>query len=76
MKKTKEYTTWESLPDILTAKHISEFLDISRRRVYELFKVDVEHGGIPCFNIGTSTKRVDKVDFEQFVLRLKKKEQH
>jgi len=34
MKTTKEYSTWESLPDTLTAMHISQFLGISRRRVY------------------------------------------
>lgn len=71
MNKTKKYTTWDSLPDTLTAAHISEFLGISRRRVYELFQVRVEYGGIPNFSIGTS-KRVDKDDFKQWIAERKK----
>ncbi|MDF2636103.1 MAG: hypothetical protein K0R78_2977 [Pelosinus sp.] len=50
-----------NLPEILTAKHISDYLNISRRRVYELFQLNPKFGGIPCFSIGTS-KRVDKKD--------------
>ena len=73
MKNTKKHTTWESLPDTLTAQHISEFLGISRRRVYELFKMDVKDGGIQNFKIG-ATKRVDKADFKQWIT-LKKEEQ-
>lgn len=72
MQTTVKYTTWESLPDTLTAKHIAEFLGISRRRVYELFQTHVEHGGIPNFAIGTS-KRVEKSDFKQWILQLKGK---
>lgn len=70
MGDTKKYITWGSLPDILTAQHISQFLGISRRRVYELFKIRVDHGGIPNFEIGTS-KRVDKIDFEQWISKRK-----
>lgn len=72
MKKTKNYTTWETLPDTLTALHISQFLGISRRRVYELFQINVENGGIPNFEIGAS-KRVDKSDFKTWIKDLKKK---
>ncbi|MFB4472912.1 helix-turn-helix domain-containing protein [Bacillus sp. Marseille-P3661] len=72
MQTTKKYTTWESLPDTLTAQHIAEFLGISRRRVYELFQRQVEHGGIPHFSIGTS-KRVEKSDFKRWIVRLKEK---
>jgi excisionase family DNA binding protein len=67
MQNEKEYTTWESLPDTLTAKHIAEFLGISRRRVYELFQVNVKDGGIPNFTIGATTKRVDKADLKQWI---------
>ena len=74
MANTQKYTTWESLPDTLTALHISQFLGISRRRVYELFQTHVEHGGIPNFEIGIS-KRVDKADFKQWIMQLKKKKQ-
>lgn len=54
------------LPEILTAKHIAEYLSISRRRVYELFQLKPEYGGIPNFEIGKS-KRVDKVDFISWI---------
>lgn len=73
MQNTKKYTTWESLPDTLTAQHISEFLGISRRRVYELFHVNVKDGGIPNFKIG-ATKRVEKADLKHWIT-LKKEEQ-
>ncbi|GAA0496789.1 hypothetical protein GCM10008986_24650 [Salinibacillus aidingensis] len=70
MARKKEYTTWESLPDTITAQQIADFLIISRRRVYELFKLPVEHGGIPYFSIGI-TKRVQKEDFKQWIVRRK-----
>lgn len=72
MQNKREFTTWDSLPDTLTAKHIAQFLGISRRLVYELFQIHVNHGGIPHFCIGTS-KRVDKEDFKQWRKKLKEK---
>ena len=72
MENTKKYTTWESLPDTLTAQQISQFLIISRRRVYELFKIHEDHGGIPNLKIGAS-KRVDKADFKQWITQRKEK---
>lgn len=72
MENSKKYTTWESLPDTLTALHISQFLGISRRRVYELLQMNVEYGGIPNFSIGTS-KRVEKSDFKLWIMKLKEK---
>lgn len=69
MEKLK-YKTWESLPDILTAQHIADFLQISRRRVYELLQLHNEKGGIPNFEIGIS-KRVDKSDFVKWLLERK-----
>jgi excisionase family DNA binding protein len=54
------------LPEILTAQHIADYLAITRKTVYELFKLQPESGGIPCFNIGTS-KRVDKDDFYKWI---------
>jgi excisionase family DNA binding protein len=74
MKETKKHTTWESLPDTLTAQHICEFLGISRKKVYELFKVHVEQGGIPNYEIGNS-KRVEKADFMHWIKLLKEKKQ-
>lgn len=52
------------LPEILTAKHISDYLGISRHRVYELFQQNPAAGGIP--NLGLS-KRVDKQDFMAWI---------
>ena len=72
MTTTKQYTTWESLPDTLTAAHIAQFLGISRKTVYELFKLSVEEGGIPNFEIGTS-KRVEKSDLEMWIADQKQK---
>lgn len=60
------------LPDILTAQHIADYLTISRRRVYELFQLSPDHGGIPNFEIGAS-KRVVKEDFVQWIERMKEK---
>jgi hypothetical protein len=65
-----KYTTWESLPEILTAQLISNYLQISRRRVYELLQLHPEHGGIPNFQIGIS-KRVDKSDFKMWITQRK-----
>ncbi|MFC0525758.1 DNA-binding protein [Pontibacillus salicampi] len=56
MNITEEFTTWESFPETLQAKHISAYLGISRRRVYELFQIHVKHGGIPNFEIGISIR--------------------
>lgn len=66
MSTAKEYIKWESLPDTLTALHISQYLGISRRRVYELFQISADHGGIPNFEIGAS-KRVDKSDLKNWI---------
>lgn len=56
----------ENMPDILTAQNIADYLGISRRRVYELFQLKPEHGGIPNFDIGFS-KRVRKIDFIRWI---------
>ncbi|KGX90043.1 MULTISPECIES: helix-turn-helix domain-containing protein [Pontibacillus] len=72
MNRTEEFTTWESLPETLQAKHIAAYLGISRRRVYELFQIHVEHGGIPNFEIGIS-KRVEKADLKQWIKQQKEK---
>jgi excisionase family DNA binding protein len=60
----------DSLPNILTAQHIADYLGISRRRVYELMQISEEAGGIRNFSIGLS-KRVDKEDFFQWIERKK-----
>lgn len=57
---------YEELPDLLTAQYIADYISISRRRVYELFQLPVDRGGIPCIEIGT-TKRVDKRDLTKWL---------
>lgn len=56
----------DDLPDILTAQNVADYLNISRKRVYELFQLKPEYGGIINFKIGFS-KRVDKQDLIQWV---------
>ncbi len=66
-----KHSSIETLPDILTAQQISEYLGISRRRVYELFQTKPDYGGIPNFAIGPS-KRVEKSDLLAWIDRRKK----
>ncbi len=47
------------LPDILTAKAIARFLQISLRKAYDLMDVNPNDGGLPCKRIG-NCKRVLK----------------
>lgn len=56
----------DELPEIITAQHIADYLRISRRRVYELFKIHPDHGGILNFDIGFS-KRVKKEDLIKWI---------
>ena len=56
----------QELPSILTAKHMAEYLHISRRRVYELLQIKPEYGGIPSFSIGAS-KRATREDFIEWI---------
>lgn len=56
----------DELPEIITAQHIADYLKISRRRVYELFKLHPDHGGIRNFDIGFS-KRVRKEDLVKWI---------
>lgn len=63
---TKKVYTMETLPEILTAQQISDYLVISRRRVYELFQLKPSAGGIPNFDIGFS-KRVHKQDLVEWI---------
>jgi predicted DNA-binding transcriptional regulator AlpA len=58
--------TMAELPEIITAQQISDYLGISRRRVYELFETLPKAGGIPNFDIGYS-KRVVKADFIKWI---------
>jgi len=71
----KKTYTIETLPEMLTAQHISDYLGISRRKVYDLFQLKQAIGGIPNFEIGLS-KRVDKRDFIRWIeARKQEKEQ-
>lgn len=61
----------EDLPDVLTAEVLSNFLSLSRRRVYELMDINPCAGGIPCLKIGRS-KRVLKSDLIIWLENIKK----
>lgn len=63
---TKDQYTAETLPDVLSASHISSYLGISRRRVYELFQMTIQAGGIANFDVGGS-KRVRKEDLFNWI---------
>lgn len=71
----KKYTTWESLPEVVTATHIADYFGISRRRVYELFQLKEEFGGIPNFEVGNS-KRVEKADLKRWIDQKKLEERN
>ena len=51
------YKHLEELHDILTAAVFSEFLSLSKIRVYELMDIATSAGEIPCIRINRS-KRV------------------
>ena len=61
-QKVPPNITYEEFPDILTAKHISSHLHLSKVRVYELFRLSSSAGGIKSFEVGRS-KRVVKQDY-------------
>jgi hypothetical protein len=67
----KNERTINDYPEIMTAANISEYLHISRRRVYELFNLSPSHGGIPCIAIGAS-KRVKKSSFIDWINKAEK----
>lgn len=56
----------ESLPDIITPQQVANYLQISRKSVYELLSLNPDHGGISSFKIGNS-RRVERVDFEDWL---------
>ena len=56
----------DELPEIITAQHISDYLGISRGKIYELFQINPADGGIPSFDIGNS-KKVEKKDFVAWI---------
>lgn len=58
--------SFKELSEILTAKDVSMYLGISRRRVYDLLKIHPNAGGIKNFDIGFS-KRIQKDDFAEWI---------
>lgn len=61
---------WDKMPDEMSAQNIADIFSIDRRRVYELFDLSPEMGGIPNYSIGT-TRRADKEDVKQWRDNLK-----
>lgn len=51
------------LPPNLTAKQISEFTSLSKRKVYVLMSTNPDIGGIPSFKVGPKSVLVDRDDF-------------
>ena len=56
----------DELPEVITAQHISDYLGISRGKIYTLFQIKPASGGIPNFDIGNS-KKVEKKDFVEWI---------
>jgi len=56
----------DEFPEVITAQHISDYLGISRGKIYTLFQISPASGGIPNFAIGAS-KRVEKKDFIKWI---------
>ncbi|EJW19051.1 helix-turn-helix domain-containing protein [Paenibacillus alvei] len=63
---------WDKMPDEMSAQNIADIFGIDRRRVYDLFDLPLEKGGIPNYSIGTS-RRADKEDVMKWRDKLKKK---
>ena len=55
-----------SLPDVLTARHISDYLHVTTRQVYIWMATAPEHGGLRSFSIGRVT-RAYKTDFISWI---------
>ena len=72
-KTCQGYKT-DDLPDVLTAEILSQYLSLSKRRVYELMDLSIEGGGIPCMRIGRS-KRVLKSDLINWMNELRRKDE-
>lgn len=66
LREKRKSTSLEILPEILTAQDIADYIGISRRRVYELFQLKPDSGGIPNFELGRS-KRALKNDFVKWI---------
>lgn len=56
----------DDYPEMLTAQNISDYLGISRKRVYEFMNLSKDQGGLVCIKIGI-TKRVAKEDFVEWI---------
>jgi len=63
---------WDKMPDEMSAQNIADIFGIDRRRVYDLFDLPLEKGGIPNYSIGNS-RRADKEDVKKWRDELKKK---
>lgn len=61
----------EDLPDVMSAQHIANYLQISRRVVYDLLDLPEDKGGIRNFRVGVGEKRpsrrVFRADFLKWI---------
>ncbi|OKP81597.1 hypothetical protein A3842_10980 [Paenibacillus sp. P3E] len=61
--------TLEEMPEVLTAQHIADYLGLSRYTIYEHFKLPIEMGGIPNFQVGKRSRKTLKSDFILYLNR-------
>lgn len=71
MMKTKNM----HLPPHLTAKQISEFTSLSKRKVYVLMSTNPEIGGIPSFKVGSKSVLADRDEFLEWWEKTKREGQ-
>lgn len=62
----------DSLPDVLVAQDIADYLHIGRNKAYEWLKKPVSEGGIKSFRNGRSVRCL-KTDFVEWLERQKVK---
>ncbi|MBB6692340.1 helix-turn-helix domain-containing protein [Cohnella xylanilytica] len=53
---------YDGTSELLTPQDIADYLQKSRRRVYDLLRLEPQFGGIPSFKVG-SGRRVRRDDF-------------
>ena len=76
LKAGNPYTkSLDSLPDVLVAQDIANYLHISRYRAYEYLKISPQYGGILSFETGRSI-RCMKADFVEWLNNQKNQKAH
>ncbi len=66
----KQPAPFAELPEVLTTQQVAQYLNLSRRRIYEFIQLQPENGGLPSFKLGAGPKaprRVYKSDLLQWL---------